>query len=69
VCLALHGLGGSSYRPHTSELIPDDEPGRDDEGNVAGPRVRLVAQKPSAEEIGEVEGKKGAVNSASSYRA
>ena len=61
--------GPSSYRTHTSELIPDDELGRDDVGNVAGPRVRIVSQKPGAGEIGEVDDKKGSGNSASSYRA
>jgi hypothetical protein len=54
-------IGNSAYHPHTSERIPDDELERDDEGNVTGPRVRVVEQRPRAEEIGDEPGKKGGV--------
>ena len=55
--------GGSSYQPHTSESVPDEEIERDEAGDIVGPHVRSVAQRPRAEEIGEVEGKKGKFNS------
>jgi hypothetical protein len=54
-------IGGSSYHPHTTEPIPDDELERDEDGNVTGPRVRVVEQRPRAEEIGDEPGKKGGV--------
>ena len=59
----MDGLGGSSYQPHTSESVPDEELERDEEGNLVGPHVRIVAQRPREKEIGKVEGKKGGVTS------
>ena len=47
-------IGPSDYHPHTSVRVPDAEPG---ESNV-----RVVPQRPFAEEIGDVPGKKGGVD-------
>jgi hypothetical protein len=48
-------IGDASYNPHTSEPIPVEEqvPG--------GPTVRLVPQRPRAEEIGDEPALKGGV--------
>lgn len=46
-------IGDSSYQPHTTEIIPDAKPGE--------PQYRLVPQKPRAENIGDVPGRKGGV--------
>lgn len=46
-------VGSSAYRPHTVVPVPDAKPGE--------PTVRVVAQRPLAEDIGEVAGKKGGV--------
>ena len=48
-------VGNSLYHPHTSEPIPADER---EEG---GPTIRVVAQRPRAEEIGDETGLKGGV--------
>lgn len=48
-------VGPSSYHPHTTEPIPEDE------RVEGGPTVRLVPQRPRAEEQGEVPRKKGGV--------
>jgi hypothetical protein len=54
-------VGPEGYQPHRSEPIPDAERERDDDGNVIGPSARLVAQRPSAANQGEVAGVKGGV--------
>lgn len=46
-------IGPESYHPHTSIRVPDAQPG---EANV-----RVVPQRPFAEEIGDVPGEKGGV--------
>jgi hypothetical protein len=46
-------LGEANYAPHTTERIPDAKPGE--------AHTRLVEQAPRASEQGEVEGKKGGV--------
>lgn len=51
-------VGPESYHPHTVEEIPEGE------REAGGPVRRLVAQRPRADEIGEVPRKKGGVNSA-----
>jgi hypothetical protein len=49
-------IGPDSYHPHTSIAVPDAKEGE--------PTVRVMAQRPFAEEIGDVKGKKGGVNTA-----
>ena len=49
-------LGWSDYQPHTTEPVLDAKPGE--------PTVRVVPQRQYAEEIGEVKGKKGGVDTA-----
>lgn len=51
-------LGPENYQPHEALVVPDAEPGQ--------PTVRVVAQRPRADEIGEVAGKKGGVDTARS---
>src|SRR5687768_10706520 len=46
-------IGPNSYHPHTVEPIPEEEQ------TDGGPTHRLVAQRPRAEEIGDVPGKGG----------
>ncbi len=46
-------MGFADYEPTTTERIPDAKPGE--------PQFRAVAQRPNVENIGEVEGKKGGV--------
>lgn len=48
-------IGPSNYYPHQSVPIPPDE---QEEG---GPTVRVEAQRPRVDNIGEVAGKKGGV--------
>lgn len=48
-------IGSAFYNPHTTEVIPADEREED------GPTVRVVAQRPRAEEIGDEKGVKGGV--------
>lgn len=49
-------VGGSDYQPHQVVPVPDAKPGE--------PTVRVEAQRPRAEDIGEVAGKKGGVDTA-----
>jgi hypothetical protein len=49
-------LGGSSYQPHETLPVTDAKEGES--------RVRIEAQHPRAEDIGEAKGLKGGVNSA-----
>lgn len=49
-------LGGSDYRPHTTEPVSDAKPGE--------PNVRIVEQRQYADEIRDVKGKKGGVDTA-----
>ncbi|MDQ3747973.1 MAG: hypothetical protein M3367_02995 [Acidobacteriota bacterium] len=51
-------IGGSSYQPH--EVVPnkDAQPGE--------PTVKVVAQRPRAQDIGDEAGKKGGVETAES---
>jgi hypothetical protein len=51
-------LGGSGYNPH------ETRPTRADEHRDGAPGVVMEAQKPRAEEIGDVAGKKGGVDTA-----
>ncbi|MGI8542041.1 MAG: hypothetical protein ACR2MD_01010 [Aridibacter sp.] len=46
-------IGGNEYNPHEISPNPDAEAGE--------PNVKVAAQRPRAEDIGEVEGKKGGV--------
>jgi hypothetical protein len=46
-------LGDANYQPHQTERIADAKPGE--------PHTRVVEQAPRASEQGEVEGKKGGV--------
>jgi hypothetical protein len=50
-------LGGSTYNPHQVVPVTDAKPGE--------ATARVEAQSPRAEDIGEVAGKKGGVDSAS----
>ncbi len=52
-------LGDSHYHPHTVVTVADAKPGE--------PTQVAVAQRPLADEIGEVPGRKGGVNSAASF--
>lgn len=56
-------IGPSSYHPHTVEEIPEEE------RVEGGPVRRLVAQRPRAENIGDVPGKKGGVETTDEDRA
>ena len=49
-------VGPSSYQPHTTELIPEEE------REPGGPTMRLVPQRPRAMEIGEEPRRKGGVD-------
>lgn len=49
-------LGGSDYHPHTVEAIPAEEQ------KPGGPTVRVVSQRPRAEEIGDAPRLKGGVD-------
>lgn len=49
-------IGDGFYQPHTTELVTDAKPGE--------PTVRVVAQCQYAEEIGDVAGVKGGVDTA-----
>jgi hypothetical protein len=49
-------LGGSDYNPHQVVPRPNAKPGE--------PQVEVVAQRQRAEDIGEVKGKKGGVETA-----
>jgi hypothetical protein len=51
-------IGSSFYQPHTTEVIPVED------RKEGGPTVRVVSQRERAEEIGEVKGKKGGVETA-----
>lgn len=46
-------LGSAAYHPHTTVQVSDPKPGE--------ARVKAAAQRPNAEEIGDVAGKKGGV--------
>lgn len=46
-------IGPPNYQPHTAEIIPDAKPGE--------AQYRLVPQRPRTENIGDVPGKKGGV--------
>lgn len=46
-------LGGPDYQPHQVVAVPDAKPGE--------PRVRVVAQRPHADDIGDAKGEKGGV--------
>lgn len=48
-------IGPAHYHPHTTEPVPADEREED------GPSVRVVVQRPRAEEIGDEAGLKGGV--------
>lgn len=50
-------VGPSGYEPHQSVPVPDAKPGE--------PSVRLVAQRPRAEDIGDEKGVKGGMKPAS----
>lgn len=49
-------MGEANYYPHTTVPVPDAKPG---ESNV-----RVVSQRQFTEDIGDVKGKKGGVNTA-----
>jgi hypothetical protein len=49
-------IGGPDYHPHEAVANPDAEDGE--------PAVKVVPQRPRAEEIGDVPGKKGGVETA-----
>lgn len=49
-------IGDSNYHPHQTVAVTDAKPGE--------PTARIEAQRPRAEEIGDVEGKKGGVETA-----
>lgn len=49
-------LGSSAYQPHTTVPVKNPKPGE--------ATVKVVAQRANAEEIGDVSGKKGGVDSA-----
>lgn len=49
-------IGPSDYHPHTTEVVKDAKPG---EANV-----RVVSQREHADNIGDVKGKKGGVETA-----
>lgn len=49
-------IGPSDYHPHTSVAVTDAKPGE--------VNVRVVAQRQNAENIGDVKGKKGGVETA-----
>lgn len=51
-------LGGPGYQPHESVSVPDADT------DAGEPSVRIEAQKPRAEDIGDVAGKKGGVETA-----
>lgn len=48
-------IGPSGYEPMQTQRIPDAKDGE--------PHTRLVAQRPKAEDIGDVKGRKGGVDS------
>lgn len=50
-------VGPSGYEPTYTERIPDAKPGE--------PHTRLVAQRPKADDVGDVEGEKGGVTTSS----
>jgi len=54
-------IGPATYHPHTTEAIPASERETDDDGNPTGVGVRVVAQRPRAEDIGDESGLKGGV--------
>lgn len=49
-------VGPAGYQPHQSVPVPNAGPGE--------PNARLVPQRPRAEDIGDVPGKKGGVETA-----
>lgn len=51
-------IGSSAYHPHEIVPVEDAKPGE--------PNVRVQAQRPRAEDIGEVKGKKGGVETEAS---
>ena len=46
---------------YVPEVIPAEEREKDEDGNITGPRTRMVHQNPRAEEIGDEAGLKGGV--------
>ncbi|MDQ3654010.1 MAG: hypothetical protein M3457_02875 [Chloroflexota bacterium] len=53
-------LGSSAYQPHTTVPVSDPQPGE--------ATVQVVAQRPFAEEIGDVAGVKGGVDTKEGQR-
>lgn len=53
-------IGPSNYQPTQTVRVPDAKPGE--------PHTVVVAQRPNAEEIGEVEGEKGGVTTSASEK-
>ncbi len=47
-------LGDSNYHPHQTEPVPNAKPGE--------PTVKVVAQRENAENIGDLKGRKGGVD-------